>query len=1442
LFPRKEKRKTRQNFHRRHFFSTKLLEKQVAFVKRREQHLSMSKSLTLVNPSGRIWDKGAPKPGQGLTLDVKYTNPSSKFNSRALYCRWNEVGDAIACIDNRGTTTVFHIERNRYSLVTKGAPGPCLAWTNNKPEEIMIAQNKRTIQVHQISGKLVATLRGHKTPILGFSMNYARGTALSYSADACIIWNLKNWDRIRSLFAPSGTHFIQAEFSPNGEKIITCFKDSTLFMWDLNTFEMNRKISAPAESEIFSFALTSDSTQLIASGSDGYLFAWDLTDGNCETKILEPPVGVTSVSNLRASRNRVAFLADDNSLYILELKTQRVLMRKTIPHKAIVTFDVDKFGRRLALIESDGNLSLYDTEQAITSQTTDSLKGMKVKVPKDMVYSTLNEVTPGDYSMHRSETSHDQSTISRSNTRTGIQSTRTYNSVTDPTKLRDSDLSFRKTAKRKESRIEDIAFRKEGDNDFNHHSTTNGNNVSLTNESLGALYKMAKLDPKTSQLNHGQLKKILSVYGEYPEKYRILVWRFLLQIPMNKEAFSNLLKKGTHPAFKDLHKKYPIESHKLFARLERILSCLAYWSPIFAEVDYFPEFVFPFIKMFGSDEMACFEVLSTIITHWCQHWFEFYPNTPVNILQSIDDLLKYHDYQLWRHFKSNDISFNYYAWPLLKNLFTEVLTREEWLRFFDTLITYNTEPELIMHFTVSYLIYFKPTLINAKTTLDIQNFTYKQNPINIEKVLKQAKELKRATGDDLITVPFNNNLPIPTGQYPIFDHYPKFIVDFQNKVRERIMAEEQEMNNRQKNLIDLRNRISQLEYQERQYRMQQDAILNAEKERKDQAAVEEELRMKDRLHLDEMTRERRVKQLEQVENTIQTSLKTQMEMREAEFQRMNEELERKKKVEEYELQRRKEEETLLNLEFKASERLNELMLLRSREEAARNLRLEIETKEKEQYLNEKLKHDQWVLEDEERRLHAELDRQNKVRELMTQAEIGDKRKVDLKMKVHELEKQLKFNEIEKERKIRHLAEDDILKKEEYMEQFKKKETLLRQEEEMLLDQMIKEEEGKAKLRAEERFSILEKERLRAAEELSKYKEDLQDLERMQQRKEFEDKLIELRQEQEIKSLDEERKLQEMLYKIEEERKVQQEMQKELEFKENELKEKAAFQRVLRETEEQIIKEEREKFENFRYELRQQMVSQNEDKEEEQEEKMQRVLAERQRELHDLNEKLRKQIREENISSLAVDQDVTEPRTRNIASELDAEREARRRMIEKEIDDKYQLSASNSPNIKVQENYNIATGGQRSEYTASPLSNSNFESSPDSRNYKTTEEEAQELLRKHQEQKAAFGRGSYDQFGGLSYNRHTYAGKDTSGMTSEFNESSDLNESDFTDPEHSRQRREGRFVGDSSRESSPDKSKGSNIRGTVEEEESLYSSAMSLSHSESSPFKSRRKST
>uniref|UniRef100_A0A2K5DPR5 TBC1 domain family member 31 n=1 Tax=Aotus nancymaae TaxID=37293 RepID=A0A2K5DPR5_AOTNA len=237
-------------------------------------------------------------------------------------------------------------------------------------------------------------------------------------------------------------------------------------------------------------------------------------------------------------------------------------------------------------------------------------------------------------------------------------------------------------------------------------------------------------------LNKKRLQILLKGYGEYPTKYRMFIWRSLLQLPENHTAFSSLIDKGTHVAFLNLQKKYPIKSRKLLRVLQRTLSSLAHWSVIFSDTPYLPLLAFPFVKLFQNNQLICFEVIATLIMNWCQHWFEYFPNPPINILSMIENVLAFHDKELLQHFIDHDITSQLYAWPLLETVFSEVLTREEWLKLFDNI--FSNHPSFLLMTVVAYNICSRVPLLNCNLKDDFETVEDMQAEVDQQRVEDEA--------------------------------------------------------------------------------------------------------------------------------------------------------------------------------------------------------------------------------------------------------------------------------------------------------------------------------------------------------------------------------------------------------------------------------------------------------------------------------------------------------------------------------------------------------------------------------------------------------------------------------------------------------------------------------------------------------------------------------
>eukprot|EP00906_Rhabdomonas_costata_P017200 RCo024801 len=120
------------------------------------------------------------------------------------------------------------------------------------------------------------------------------------------------------------------------------------------------------------------------------------------------------------------------------------------------------------------------------------------------------------------------------------------------------------------------------------------------------------------QLKGSALRSLLEQHQKYPDDYRGLIWRFLLRLPRNTEAFECLLRKGPHPTTEWQLRRYHTPAKSV---LGRVLSCLAWHCSALGAVEELPELVHPFAQVFHADPCAAFEASLTFLLNWGQDYF-----------------------------------------------------------------------------------------------------------------------------------------------------------------------------------------------------------------------------------------------------------------------------------------------------------------------------------------------------------------------------------------------------------------------------------------------------------------------------------------------------------------------------------------------------------------------------------------------------------------------------------------------------------------------------------------------------------------------------------------------------------------------------------------------------------------------------------------------------
>ncbi|XP_012527193.1 TBC1 domain family member 31 [Monomorium pharaonis] len=285
------------------------------------------------------------------------------------------------------------------------------------------------------------------------------------------------------------------------------------------------------------------------------------------------------------------------------------------------------------------------------------------------------------------------------------------------------------------------------------------------------------------ELNMKRLMFILKEFGEYPKKYRILIWSTILKLPANKNAYVTLASKVIHGRLvSNILTSLSLADKSKESLLVMATHCLVQWCPLLIQSSFLPSLIFPFLMVFQKNPLLAFELILSMLLNYCQKWFEYHPLPPLNILGIIENILLEADPTLLNIFCEHGITSSEYAWPLLQTAMSEVLSGNEWLILWDHLISFQ-RPSLLLMCVVAYNILSRENIISLiKSSEDVKAFYSTQSHIRVKDLLKIARKLDQEISkrihpscylrDNLLQL--NDNGPYPSF---ISKEYPKFLAE-----------------------------------------------------------------------------------------------------------------------------------------------------------------------------------------------------------------------------------------------------------------------------------------------------------------------------------------------------------------------------------------------------------------------------------------------------------------------------------------------------------------------------------------------------------------------------------------------------------------------------------------------------------------------------------------
>uniref|UniRef100_A0A3B3CDS0 TBC1 domain family member 31 n=1 Tax=Oryzias melastigma TaxID=30732 RepID=A0A3B3CDS0_ORYME len=817
---------------------------------------------------GKVWHR-KPTQGKSVLASLVRTAQQGKV-VRFLHVTFDTTGDCFLAGDHHGNIYLFDISRNRFRLVQKtGQACTALAFNLRRTTEFLVALADYTIRCFDKDTKqLVSWMRGHEGAVSSISVHSSGRYAITTSSDTAQLWDLDTFQRKRKLNIKQSVGIQKVFFLPLSNTILSCFSDDSIFAWECDTLFCKYQLPVPDSGPRISykaFAVTRDGKNLASGGRSNLLHLWCLESRQL-VRVIQMPSQVRTIRQLE-------FLPDSfdgGASQTVGVLSQDGVMRFINIHTCKLLFHIGSH------------------DEAITTMTV-SPSGRHIVAVMDNgsinIYNVqnltqeLNKPPPAQVAVVSGGEDVQDLTHLKMKVRSEL--------VQRPKK------SSGRQPQVKILRPPAVSSAEDKENEL------------------------------PAGLNKKRLVALLKAFGEYPAKYRMFVWRSLLCLPENHAAYSSLTDKGLHSAFLTLHEKYPIKSQKLQRALQRVLSALAHWAAIFGEVEYLPLVAFPFVKLFQNNAMLCFEVVATVIVNWCQHWFEYFPNPPLNILSMVENVVAHHDKELLQHLVDCGITSQLYVWPLLETLFSEVLTRDEWLKLFDNI--FSNHPSFLLMACAAYVICCREPLLHCSQKQDFEYFFHHRNNLDVGAMIKEAY----------------------SGQYPVFNKYPEFIVEYQSRERERIRLQEMEYLRERQQMSALRADFVRRRAEEEAFYAQQELLQKAEEQRRHILEQEEEKLTQQRAKLAAMKRELKVKELQLLDATRRRFLKHQQELRAAQIEKLDQEISRKMDLREKETATAVQDLEIRQMELEAQRKRLEQLLLKEQQRVGRKAEEEVRIKMRE---------------------------------------------------------------------------------------------------------------------------------------------------------------------------------------------------------------------------------------------------------------------------------------------------------------------------------------------------------------------------------------------------------------------------------------------------------------------------------------------------------------
>lgn len=82
-------------------------------------------------------------------------------------------------------------------------------------------------------------------------------------------------------------------------------------------------------------------------------------------------------------------------------------------------------------------------------------------------------------------------------------------------------------------------------------------------------FELVNSRESSPKFNLKRLSVFLKQFAVFPSEHRVLIWRYILNVPENFDSYEAYMAKGTHPSFADFRRRFPIKSDRMAKSMEK---------------------------------------------------------------------------------------------------------------------------------------------------------------------------------------------------------------------------------------------------------------------------------------------------------------------------------------------------------------------------------------------------------------------------------------------------------------------------------------------------------------------------------------------------------------------------------------------------------------------------------------------------------------------------------------------------------------------------------------------------------------------------------------------------------------------------------------------------------------------------------------------------------